>query len=160
MTRAMAVSVAAASLLAPGCGGDDGGDSAKERYEREFNATVERFEGLPRIAPADDAPVAEQITALNAARARIIDFANELHRIEPPADVAGAHRAYVDAIRRFAVGEMDEIMRALRRGGESAANEVLGPEPEDQPAIERLRDARREFDEKGYDLGDVSEVPQ
>ena len=160
MTRALVLSATAAALLAPGCGGDDKPETAKDRYEREFKAVLDRFEGSPRIDPPDDAPVAEQIAAMEQARVRTIRFADALDGIDPPADIARAHADYVEGIRRYVVGEMDELVRALRSGGIPAAEAVVKPEPEDYPVLARIRAARIEFDEKGYDLGDISEVPQ
>ena len=156
MTRTVAVSMAAAALLAPGCGGDDEPETDKERYEREFNAVVERFEQRKPKDP--DAP--PSLAQLEQVKVYVLDLAGGLARIHPPAEIAAAHADFVAGIRWFGTEEIGEAAQAFRRGGMDAALETGGPEPDDAPIVARLRAARREFDAKGYDLGEISEVPQ
>jgi hypothetical protein len=147
------------AAIATGCGGDEP-ESEKERYEREFNAIVERSKRLPQLSFEDDAPVREKIAVMQAARRRMVAMMSEFERLDPPPEVVDAHRAWAGGAKRYVASEFDELLRAFVTRGERAAEEVIGPEPEDYAAIQRVRAARQEFKEKGYDLGDVSQVPE
>jgi hypothetical protein len=147
------------AAIATGCGGDEP-ESEKERYEREFNSIVERGERLPQLSFEDDAPVREKIAVMQAARKRMIAMMGEFERLDAPPEVADAHRAWAGGAKRYVVSEFDELLRAFVTRGERAAEKVIGPEPEDYATIERIRAARQELKAKGYDLGDVSEVPR
>ena len=159
MRRLSLLALAAVALLAgcggggdPGAAGTAGKTLTKAEYEQRFKAIVTRFENSPE-PKGDEAQVIE--TGLKRAAA----MAEEIDELEPPAEIARAHDEYVAGVR--AVGRSEHLQRvidAIERGERRKAEALLDRPPVSQEMIERMARARAEFAEKGYDLGDVTEL--
>jgi hypothetical protein len=104
--------LAAAALLAAGCGGDEGGDRAT--YERDGEAICADYEAaIDRL----DAP--QKLTEIGPYLARALPVleraATRLDRLDPPGELREEHEAFRDAARATA-----ERARALRDAASKA----------------------------------------
>ena len=161
--RTLVLSLATLSLLAVGCGGDEGGGSeerpsAKVRYERSFSQTIREWEERgEREAPdlPDDAPLPEQAEAVEVGIEMMRGLARDLGGLEPPAEVRVAHENYVRAVEGIAE-DFKPVAAAMRRNDRAAVERLAAPgaghfaDPEN---VRLVVGARRAFEEHGYDLG-------
>jgi hypothetical protein len=79
---------------------------------------------------------------------------DELDRLTPPAEVARAHRRFVDGIRGWQNGMVRHAIAEERAGHPAKAAAIFThPSLNDLPPIVLLKQARDEFRSKGYHLG-------
>ena len=139
----------------------EGPPLSKSEYEARFKAIVTRFENGPRIDPPEDASLEEQGDAFDRAIARVREVAAELGKLNPPAEVRGAHVDFVNGMREIA-DDIEPIARALHDGDKDEAERLVDLSPggfAEPSTIRKLAAARAEFQRKGYDLGEVSQFP-
>jgi hypothetical protein len=154
-----AVAAAACAIALGGCGEDEsGGPLSKAEYEQRFREIVlEADEGAPGSRAAETPQ--EQAQQIDTGLDSVRSTADELAQLEPPPDVARAHATFVEGLRAL-TDDAEKIVRALRAGDERRAEAMLDSGTLAEPATARkIGRARREFSEKGYDLGGVSEFP-
>ncbi len=156
----------AAGLLIAGCGKDEAPKPStrtatpKSEYEASFKAAVARADDAPSIPLPKNPSLEQQADGIEQGLERARALASALDGIEPPSEVAHAHHLFIAGLRRFAA-DGEKVVAALRAGDEANARKLLGPNGGalDPLAIEQVTTARREFAEKGYDLGPVSRTP-
>jgi hypothetical protein len=147
-----------AALTLAACGGDSAPVSEKDRYERRFAKTIEKWEERgERAAPdvPDDAPLSEHAEAAEAGVEMMQGMARDLGRIEPPADVRRAHEDYVRSLQGIAE-DMTALVDAMKRNDEAAAERLIEPGPgnfADPENVRLVTSARKEFERLGYDVG-------
>jgi hypothetical protein len=155
-----AVAAVACAVALGGCAEDEaGGALSKSEYEERFREVIrEAEESAPAPAPGSQTPQ-EQAEEIDTGLDRIRSTASELAELEPPADIAPAHAMFVDGLRGVA-DDAEKLVSALRAGDEARADAMLDRGTIASPATARkIGRARREFADKGYDLGGVSEFP-
>jgi hypothetical protein len=155
MTRA-ALIVCAGVAGTSGCGGSDDPPSEKERYESEVTAVLERTKTQPPIQSGAAEGPEREIELARELRRRVVALTDELGRIDPPDEIAEAHRTLVDGTRTYGEGEALELIEALERG--DTQETVVGPEPEDRATVTAIREARAELVAKGYDIDQFTQV--
>lgn len=156
--RRMALLLALACGLLAGCGGDDapGGPLSKAEYEKRFSKVIRDSEKRRLGSPKSES--GEELGRfLDRASESSERVSRELGALEPPREVASAHKDYVAGIAATGDG-LKEVADAARRGDRSALSK--GPVSfVDRAALDKLVRARRTFAQKKYDLGDVTELP-
>jgi hypothetical protein len=154
-----AVAAAACAIALAGCGEDEsGGPLSKAEYEQRFREIVREADDAAPDSSAAETPQ-EQAQQIDTGLDRLRSTADELAELEPPPEIARAHAAFVEGFRATA-DDAEKLVRALRKGDERRAEALLrnGAFIESAKA-RKIGQARREFSEKGYDLGEVSELP-
>lgn len=143
-----ALAAAALALQPTACGGDggsaaDGSRLAKARYEQ-------RMQDLLGEVERDDAAARDGgEAAYRTAIASISAAARQLHALDPPAEVAQAHRDYATGFDAFARARVSAL-RAGLRGDRARAR---GPRTQVPASVRRqVMDARRSLAERGYDI--------
>jgi hypothetical protein len=153
-----AVAAAACAIALGGCAEDEsGGSLSKAEYEQRFREILrEADEAAPDPPAGTPQEEAQQIeTGLD----RVRSLAAELADLAPPPDIARAHAAFVEGLRAL-TDDSEKLVRALRAGDERRAEAVLESGTLAEPATAtKIARARREFSEKGYELGGVSDFP-
>ena len=155
-TAAPAAGLAAVALVA-GCGGDDGGTSAKERYEQavarvDRSLQAEEDQVDEQAERADSLP--EQADAIDAMQRVLLEFVARLEEIRPPAEVSVAHEDWVEGLRVFAEEDLEHAESAARSNDPERVQEIMegGFSPR---SIERVNRARETFEAEGYDIGNL-----
>lgn len=85
---------------------------------------------------------------LAAAKKALGEFADELEKINPPADVAQAHALLVQAMRQFA-NDIEGIFASVKKAknAQDAIAALFGA-----PAVQQLIKVQQQFKAKGYTL--------
>lgn len=173
MTAARALATLLAALLIAGCGGDDDdGDPApapqpgrsvsKAEYERAYRATredndetrAELREVFETTDPEETGGIADALRKFaSAARAD----AETLDALEPPADLAPEHQAYVDLVKRIADTYEEGAQEVDDAGSANEARAALLPRLQRLFTNEANQRAAEGFlravKDGGYDLG-------
>jgi hypothetical protein len=165
MRGALLALLALAALLA-GCGDDEKASSSatptKSEYEERFKQIVAESENSKRLSAPPDASYEEQADVLEEGLSRLREMTRELDDLEPPSDVRRAHDLYVSALGDVA-DDVGRVEATLRSGDEAEVRQLVDAGPGQAFArpetVRKLTEAREEFDSKGYDLGEVSQVP-
>ena len=135
---------------------------SKSQYETRFKATIKRFENSSRIDPPADASLEQQADAFDFALDRIREVAAALGKLNPPPEVRQAHLDFVNGMAAVAE-DGERIVVALRDGDEEEVERLVDPAEGGsfaRPAtVRKIVGARVEFERKGYDLGEVSQIP-
>jgi hypothetical protein len=154
------VAAAACAIALGGCAEDEsGGPLSKAEYEERFREIArESEEAAPDSPPAATTPQ-QQAQQIDTGLDRFRGVADKFAELEPPPDVARAHAMFVAGLRATA-DDAEKLVRALRAGDERRAEAMLDNGTLfESAAARKVGRARREFSEKGYDLGEVSEFP-
>lgn len=142
------VVLAAAALLAAGCGGP----LSKAEYEKQVEKIGNKVDSsIDKLSPKADAPpsaddIAKAADSLNEA-------ADELNRIEPPGDVAKAHGLMVKGLQHMA-SSFEKLANRLE--GAKADKERMDTfftflnDKDAQKAIKELTEAQGLFAANGY----------
>lgn len=145
----------AAALLAlqpAGCGGDDGSAVdverlAKARYEQRMQDLLADVERDNEAAARDGGEA-----ALRTAISSISAAARRLRELDPPAEVAQAHRDYAAGFDAFARARA-AALRAALRDDRAQARSPRSPRTEVPDSVRRqVLAARRSLAERGYDI--------
>ena len=158
--RRLALLLALACGLLAGCGGDDAADGplSKAEYEKRFNVVIQESERRGERLGSPKSESGEELGRfLDRASESTERVSRELGALEPPREVASAHKDYVAGIAATGDG-LKEVADAARRGDRSALSK--GPISfVDRAALDKLVKARRTFAQKKYDLGDATQLP-
>jgi hypothetical protein len=139
------------------CGDDGGGSLSKTEYEQRFRDIVSESENAASDG-ADAQTPQEQAEQIDTGLDRVRSMASELGELEPPDEIARAHAQYVAALRAVA-DDAEKLVAALRAGQVRRADAMLDRGFANPATVRKIALARREFDAKGYDLGEVSQFP-
>ena len=152
------VAAAACAVALGGCGEDEsGGPLSKSEYQERFREIVHEAEESAPDPPSTQQTPQEQAEEIDAGLDRLRSTASDLAELEPPAEIARAHTMFVSGLRGFA-DDAEKVVTVLRAGDERRVNAMLESGRVATPATARkIGGARREFAEKGYDLGGVSD---
>src|SRR3954469_22957164 len=104
MLRAVTTKAAVATLLAAvaaGCGSGDGGRLSHREYEQRVTNAIRRLNARIVALRPEAAALGKLSTSLRAT-------ADELDRVRPPGDAAGANDDLVEGLRSFAAEIEDE----------------------------------------------------
>jgi len=145
------VPLLAIAALVAGCGGE--ASTAKDAYERDFNAAREAFTERAKALeqPSGDAPAEVRADAGEAAAAEIGRFVDDLEALEPPADVAKAHADLAAAFQETA-DLTAEAAQATREGDDQALRKLARRLSDRSPVDQRAEDAVQVLVEAGYVL--------
>jgi hypothetical protein len=152
--RRLVVVLAVIALVVAGCGG--GGSSktsTKPLTKAAYQAKLEQIakDIGARLKATTSGAKKPTKSDLGAAKEAITRFVNELEQVNPPAEVAKAHRDLIAGMRRLGndlEGIFKQVDEAEKAKDPSAAlTAVFGA-----PAIQLLLKAQQEFKAKGYDL--------
>ncbi len=154
---AVVVFTVALGVAASACGGD--GQLSQAEYERELQEAGREletaFDGVGSdladvgtgSASLDD--VAENVEAM---RERIEQEAEELEGLDPPENAEDAHEELVDGLNELA-RELGEFETAIGEGDVARVREFIS-DFEGLDAVERIEQATRELESKGYSVDD------
>ena len=152
MNRTLAISLALIAAVIAGCGGSDSGIS-KAEYEKQVTAAGQ---SMAKTLTGMSSSVVAAATPQDAA-ARLDEAGDELDGvaktfadIDPPSDIADAHRELVDGVRGLA----SDIHQAsgVAESGDTAALARIGSTLQGSRAAMRIQDAGKEIEAKGYKL--------
>ncbi len=138
--RRLIIVLAAVSLVLAGCGGGGGSkSSSKPLTKAEYQAKLEQI--------AKDVGAQLQNSASKSRKAVGV-FVSELEQVNPPAEVAQAHKDLIAAMRRLGT-DVEGIFKkvAAAKTPSEGIKALFGA-----PAIQALLKAQQEFKAKGYDL--------
>jgi hypothetical protein len=139
----------AALVALAGCGGENE-PLSKAGYERETQAIFERVE-QDHVDTSGNTPQ-EQAAALEEARDRVRQVAEDFDELSPPSAVADAHDDFVAGMRGVA-DDMAPVIEAVRNGDRAevqrlaADDSYIGAETR-----ERLTSARAAFGRAGIEI--------
>jgi hypothetical protein len=157
------VGVCVSAAVVAGCGEEPdtsacaGKQLTKGEYEDCFKGYVSELEKQGQdFDPPKDATSTEQADALDRGLLLIHGFARDLEEMKPPADVASANRDFAAGLHRTA-DELEPAVPRLRADDEAGAAAILDRFPS-RETREKVISARRRLSEKGYDLGDVTDL--
>ena len=159
MSKVAVIGLVASLGVVGGTGCGDGGESAKQRYERQFRAVLVRTQAqsryLSNFKSLTNAGTARGVgSAFERLRTLTFRMADQLSRLKPPTEVREAHAAYVAGIRAFVDGPIRAAFRLLAEGRKNDATAALEhPSRRYLNLLLRMKAARDEFRAKGYDLG-------
>ena len=155
-------------LAIAGCGGGDGngdaGETAKERYTRQFKSAIEATEREGDKIPdlPDDAPLTRQAMQLREAVLLMRRLGDRLADVEPAPEIERAHRRFVRGVRKMA-DDATALVRAAERGDLAGVERLLSNDINnnfaDVETVRLLARARTEFDRKGYDVVEPLPIP-
>jgi hypothetical protein len=127
MRRLLLLPLAFLLLLAAACGGDESGELSREEYTKRANAICTEVEktldGL-----GDFANFQELSKEMTTARDALQDSIDELRALQPPVELRGQHKKYVD-------------LQVETRDIAERISEAAGKEPADQ--VEMQKQAER-----------------
>jgi len=154
-----AAAAAGCAIALGGCAEDESrAPLSRAEYEQRVREIVRETEEAAPNSPSPTTPQ-EQAQEMDAGLDRLRSTADELAGLEPPPDVARAHATFVEGLRAVA-DDAEKLVSALRAGDERRAEAMLDRGTlVNSAAARKIGRARREFSEKGYDLGGVSEFP-
>ena len=142
----LAVALLLAAVLA-GCGGA----MSKEDYSEQFREAVNRASPSalpkPKTARPDPGGSARSIERLGKSYVRLRD---ELKDLDPPEEVAGPHREFVQGVDELSRG-FSQYVRVLR--GDREAVRRGAPGFYALSTTRKLERATRAFEKAGYGLG-------
>jgi hypothetical protein len=131
----------------------------KAEYETTMRATLKQIadttQEVAREQAGTDEPTTEQIGLIFARlQGSMRNAAAQLDRVRPPAEVARAHADYIVFVRAMADG-LQPIIERLQAGDQQGAQKLMDNSITlvDNDAKLRGARARKEFQEKGYELG-------
>ena len=149
MTRAIAVVLGLAVLVAAGCG-----SSPKTVTKAQYQATVQRL-GTDLTNAGSELGRAIDIATFNRNVQNLQDHlrraARELDGLRPPVDVRAANQQLARALKGFA--DVLEPVKAARRVSIVKAREALA-RVASSAAVRDARAAIHELRQKGYDVGE------
>lgn len=149
--RRLIIVLAAGSLVLAGCGGGGGSkSSSKPLTKAEYQAKLEQIAKdvgaqLQNSASKSKTPSKKDLAE---ARKAVGIFVSELEQVNPPAEVAQAHKDLIAAMRRLG-NDIEGIFKkvAAAKTPSEGIKALFGA-----PAIQLLLKAQQEFKAKGYDL--------
>jgi outer membrane murein-binding lipoprotein Lpp len=149
--RRLIIVLAAASLVLAGCGGGGGSkSSSKPLTKAEYQTKLEQIAKdvgaqLQNSASKSKTPSKKDLAA---ARKAVGIFVGELEQVNPPAEVAQAHKDLIAAMRRLG-NDIEGIFKkvAAAKTPSEGIKALFGA-----PAIQLLLKAQQEFKAKGYNL--------
>jgi ribosomal protein L44E len=154
MSRVVFAFAVATTIGLGGCGSHS--ESAKERYEHRFQATMKRLQrriqGSASAVGSKSTPL--QAQAAEKMRVASLKTADELAQIAPPDEVVRAHRLFVAGLRAEMRGRMRRAIAALARGNKKKAGALLthATAARDLRPLLMMKEARDIFRAKGYRL--------
>jgi outer membrane murein-binding lipoprotein Lpp len=149
--RRLIILLAAGSLVLAGCGGGGGSESSsKPLTKAEYQAKLEQIAKDVGAQLQKSASKAKTPTKKDLAEAKkaVGIFVGELEQVNPPAEVAQAHKDLIAAMRRLG-NDIEGIFKkvAAAKTPSEGITALFGA-----PAIQALLKAQQEFKAKGYDL--------
>jgi outer membrane murein-binding lipoprotein Lpp len=149
--RRLIIVLAAGSLVLAGCGGGGSSKSnSKPLTKAEYQAKLEQIAKdvgaqLQKSASKSKAPTEKDLAE---AKKAVGVFVGRLEQVNPPAEVAQAHKDLIAAMRRLG-NDIEGIFKkvAAAKTPSEGISALFGA-----PAIQALLKAQQEFKAKGYDL--------
>ena len=150
--RRLIIILAAGSLVLAGCGGGGGSksSSSKPLTKVEYQAKLGQIAKdvgaqLQKSASKSKSPTKQDLAE---AKKAVNTFVGELEQVNPPDEVAQAHKDLIAAMRRLG-NDVEGIFKkvAAAKTPSEGISALFGA-----PAIQALLKAQQEFKAKGYDL--------
>jgi hypothetical protein len=148
MSRLLAVCLAAAALVAAGCGG-----SSSDDYQNDVREIGQKLQDSSVGEELRNVESPQQLgEALRKAADLLDEAAADLEDLEPPDDAAAAHRKVTEGARE--TGEVFRTVADQAEGGN--AQEVLSSlgQLTGKGGAKKLEEGLTELEEKGYDVRD------
>ncbi len=149
--RRLIIVLAAGSLALAGCGGGGGSKSSsqpltKAEYQAKLGQIAKHVGAqLQKSASKSKTPSKQDLAE---AKKAVGVFVGELEQVNPPAEIAQAHKDLIAAMRRLG-NDVEGIFKkvAAAKTPSEGITALFGA-----PAIQALLKAQQEFKAKGYDL--------
>ena len=155
----LAVLILAVALgaVAAGCGGGGGGSSSKADYQKQMQALGQElsssFSNLGNTKPTD---VKGSVALLNKLGDALDTAGDKLDEIDAPSDAADAHQKLVDGAHQ-AADEFRDMAKKLEGAKLADVPQLLSQlNPSSLPGFQKLQEAVKELQAKGYQLGELS----
>jgi outer membrane murein-binding lipoprotein Lpp len=148
--RRLIIVLAAGSLVLAGCGGGGSKSSSKPLTKAEYKTKLEQIAKdvgaqLKTTTSSSKTPSKKDLAE---AKKAVGVFVGELEQVNPPAEIAQAHKDLIAAMRRLG-NDIEGIFKkvAAAKTPSEGITALFGA-----PAIQALLKAQQEFKAKGYDL--------
>jgi cytochrome c556 len=147
---ALLLVVLVSAALVAGCGGGSH-PLSKAGYEAKMQTLGDKFGKALGSLGALANPTSAEKTASKVAQAQKLlkQAADELAQIEPPKDIAAAHREYTEGVRELS-DKFGEVAKEVRAGDLKALQKLASADLE---ATRKIEDGARKIKAKGYDIG-------
>lgn len=151
--RALALSLAAAAVLAAaGCMGDARELSKAEYEERVRSAYAGVQEAFRATNVTEQGDLADRV---EDAQDELRRAASELEDVDPPDEVEAENAQIAESMRAYA-DDLDLLREAAERGDSKAVSD-FSSRVASNDAIVNMMEAAERMKFKGYDVGDIAE---